>query len=284
MNKFNYSIIVAIFCSLFLPSCKIFKHKPSKKKQQEIAAQKQKIDSMTAALKKEVVVDTNELLKALIAQTAPIWQKRIDLKTFSVKSKMHYEGAGKSYDFVANIRMRKDSLIWISVNVAGILQVARAIITPDSFKVILYTEKEAFVGPISKANDFLPAGLNFYSLQNLLLGNPILNNANTTSVSDVAPNWIVRFEHENYIEQLQFNKVDSTLMNTQLITQGVANKALTQSLSNFELFNNLKIATERKLNILNDSITLVVDMSYSNVAIDNELSYPFSIPQNYTIK
>lgn len=285
MNKLLYSTCSILMLSCIWSSCSLLKHKPSKKKQKEHAAQAQALDSAAKALKNTViVVDSNAIMESLIDQTAAIWQNRQVLNTFSAKAKMHYESGDKSIDFVANIRMRKDSIIWVSVSVAGLVQVARAIITPDSFKAVLYTEKEAYMGPISKANSILPEGVDFYSLQNLILGNPILNQFNTTNVVDAPPSWIFRFEQANYIEQAQFDKTDSTLRSDQLITQGVGRKSLTQVLSDIQLFGALKLATQRKLTILNDSTAMMVDMNYSNVSIDNEMSYPFSIPQNYTLK
>lgn len=285
MNKLLYSTCAVLLLSTTLPSCALLKHKPSKKKKKEHVAQVKALDSAATALKNSVVlVDSGLIMKTLIEQTAPIWQHRLSLNTFSAKAKMHYESGDKSFDFVANIRMRKDSIIWVSVSVAGLVQVARAIITPDSFKAVLYTEKEVYQGPISKASSILPEGIDFYSLQNLLLGNPILNQFNTTNVDDAIPNWIVRFEQANYVEQAQFDKLDSTLRSDQLITQGLASKSLTQVLSDIQLFGTLKLATQRKLTLLSDSTAMMVDINYSNVNIDNELSYPFSIPQNYTLK
>lgn len=284
MNKLLYGFAAIGLMSCTLPSCKLLKHKPSKKKKAENAVQAKLLDSATSAIKNNVVIDTNGAMKAMIAQTAPVWQKRIDLRTFSTKAKMHYEGGDKSYDFIANIRMQKDSVIWVSVTVAGIVQVARAIITPDSFKAILYTEKQVFEGPISKVNNILPEGLDFYSLQNVLLGNLILNHATPVSITDTTGNWLVRFQEQNYIEQASFDRSDSTLRESQLITQGISNKSLSQVLSSFGLFNNLKIATDRKLHILSDSTSMIVEMNYANIVIDNEQSYPFSIPKNYTVK
>jgi hypothetical protein len=222
--------------------------------------------------------------KAIIEQTTSIWQKRILFNTFTAKAKMHYESGDKNLDFVANIRMKKDSIIWVSVTVAGIVQVARAVITPDSFKAVLYTEKEAYQGLISNANKILPEGLDFYSLQNLLVGNPILTSTSPSSASDEIAYWVLRLVEKNYIEQLQYNKGDSTLSNNQLISQGISKNSLHQSLSNFVQVLHARIAIDRKINIQTDSSSILVDMNYSNLNLDTELSYPFSIPKNYTLK
>lgn len=296
MNKLGWSLMAMLLLSFSVSSCKLFKRKTSKKDKAIALKAKQVADSVSmsiktdlnktdSVLKNNTEVDSAQLLaQALLTQSAPIWQRKIEFKTMSTKAKMHYEGGEKSLDFVANIRMRKDSIIWVSVTVAGIVQVARAVITPDSFRAVLYTEKEAYEGPISKANKILPEGINFYSLQNLLIGNPILSNSAANSVNQDAENWIIRFVEKNYIEQVQYNRSDSSLRSNQLITQGSTNQSLTHVLSNFGLINNLNIASDRKVNIITDSSAMMVEMNYSNITIDAELSYPFSIPKNYTIK
>lgn len=285
MNRIVAVMLGAGLLSCTLSSCKIFKRKPGKKQKAKTEAQAKLLDSAGKALKNDlVVVDTNEMMKERLTGLAPLWTRTTELNTFSTKAKMHYEGGDKSYDFIANIRMKKDSIVWISVTVAGIVQVARAIITPDSFRAILYTEKQAFEGPISKVNNIMPAGLDFYSLQNILLGNTVLHNAAAVHAAEAGTNWVVRLQKENYIEQAEFDRSDSSLRKSQVVTQGVSNRSLSHSLSNFALFGNVRLATDRVLYILSDSSSMTVDMNYSNITINEEQTYPFSIPKNYTIK
>lgn len=285
-----------LLLTMSVSSCKLFKRKTSKKEKAVALRMKQIADSTSLSIKTDLIksdsllknkpeLDSAQLLaQELLAESAPIWQKKIEFRTMAAKAKMHYEGGEKSLDFVANIRIHKDSIIWVSVTVAGIVQVARAIITPDSFRAVLYTEKEAYEGPISKANKILPEGINFYSLQNLLIGNPILSSTAANSATQDSENWIIRFVEKNYIEQVQYKRLDSTLHSNQLLTQGNTNQSLTHLLSNFGLVNNLNIAADRKLSIITDTSTMMVEMNYSNIVIDSELTYPFSIPKNYTIK
>jgi hypothetical protein len=296
MNKLGWSLMAILLLSFSVTSCKYLKRKTSKKEKAAALKTKQMADSISLSIKTDlnnadsliknkVEQDSAQLIaQVLLTQSAPIWQRKIEFTTMSAKAKMHYEGGDKSLDFVANIRMHKDSIIWVSVTVAGIVQVARAIITPDSFKAVLYTEKEAYEGPISLAHKILPEGINFYSLQNLLIGNPILRNQEAISATQDSENWIIRFVEKNYIEQVQYKRSDSSLYSNQLLMQGSGNQSLTQLLSNFGLVNNLNIATDRKLSIITDTSTMLVDMNYSNITINSELTYPFSIPKNYTIK
>lgn len=289
MNRILASILALFLLATSTTSCKLLRHKSSKKAKANAEKARQLADSVNLALKNQNQPSDsssgkNDSLQILKDQTSFLWQKRLDCNSFSTKAKMHYEGGDKSLDFVANIRLKKDSIIWVSVNVAGIVQVARAIITPDSFKAIVYTEREAYLGPISKANQILPEGIDFYSLQNLILGNPILSKSQVSFIQQDADQWTIRMTQENYIEQLQYNKTDSNLTNNQLVSTNQSAQSLIQILNNFTQIGDKKISTDRKLTIATDKQTILVDMNLNNNNFDEELTYPFSIPKNYIIK
>lgn len=293
MNKLAFRFFILLVAAISFSSCSLLKKKPSKKARAKAERAKQVADSINLSLQQSIATDSSQItvsadsmtsLDSLLEQTSSIWQKRLECTTMSTKAKMHYDGGDKSLDFTANIRLKKDSIIWVSITVAGLVQVGRAIITPDSFKAVMYTEREAYVGPISKASQILPEGLDFYSLQNLLLGNPILQNVKANFAQEESNVFTFRFLHNNYLEQVHYSKTDSMLIANQLITQNNISQSLNQSLNNISSIGNKKFATDRKLSIVTEKNTLLVEMNLTNTAFDEELNYPFSIPKNYILK
>lgn len=288
--KINLALTFAVLVLSFsVQSCKVLDRLPRIRIERDNDVRQNnnnKVDSVLSSLKAAPVdKDASDTKKELIKSTKPVWSKRLSYKTFATKAKMQYEGDGKSYDFVANIRIQKDSVIWVNVTALnGLVQVARAIITPDSFKAVVYLQKEAYQGPISKANDFLPEGIDFYSLQNLLLGDPVFDKAKMTDASDVPALWTFRFEQDNYIQQLSYNKNDSNLNNAQVLTQGQDNKAMNILYSNYEYLGQHTFSDTRKIKIINGEHHITVDMNFVNTTFDESLSYPFSIPKSYTLK
>ncbi|GAA4453650.1 DUF4292 domain-containing protein [Rurimicrobium arvi] len=266
-------------------SCKLIRHKRGKKQKEKAAVETRRLDSLAAGIKQAAVTDSAMVNVRLLDSMKPVVAPRVNVTTFAAKAKMHYEGGDKSLDFVANIRMKQDSIIWISVSAGGgLIQVARAVITPDSFKAVSFLENTAYIGPISKASSILPEGVDFYSLQNMLLGNPVLSKGQLNSVADSGDRWELRQTQLSYIEQLDVLKSDSTVQRSQLVSNDSLNRSLTQQLHNFGLFGNLRIAQDRKFNIINKGEGLLVDMNLSNIVIDAEQKYPFSIPEGYTIR
>src|SRR5678815_2230499 len=68
---------------------------------------------------------------------------KIEFETFSAKINTDYEGSdGKKYDVNVFIRMKKDSLIWISVNGALGIEGMRVLIDKDSVRILNKLDKE----------------------------------------------------------------------------------------------------------------------------------------------
>jgi hypothetical protein len=268
-----------------LSSCKLFKSKKSKTSLSDKEAQIQSIDSTSAIIKGQSIQDSStSTATLLIDSTVGIWSKNIDFSTYSCKAKLNYDGSGKNYDLNANIRIRKDSVIWISVNMGGIIQVARAIISPDSFKAIIPTEKKAYIGAISRLNDFIPAGLNYFTLQNLLVGNHLINDVNASFANKSNDELEIQFKNNNYIEQVIYTLLDSTLKKSTLVSSVVENAAISTQYNNYIMINNWQIPTNIIINVANKGDIHNINFNYSNIQLNETLSYPFSIPQNYKIE
>jgi Domain of unknown function (DUF4292) len=89
------------------------------------------------------------------------------------KASVEYKDAEKSQSFKANIRIKKDSAIWISITPALGIEVARAIITTDSIKFIDKINNRFLADKISKIESLLNAELDYKTIENALVGNAI---------------------------------------------------------------------------------------------------------------
>jgi hypothetical protein len=89
----------------------------------------------------------------------------------SLRVKANYTSEGNSNSFGMNVKMRKDSFVWVSV--VAVIEVARAYITPDSFKLIDRFNKKYYVGAITDLKRFTGQDLSLSQLQDLLVANPL---------------------------------------------------------------------------------------------------------------
>ncbi len=78
-----------------------------------------------------------------------------------------------SNSFTINLKMKKDSVIWMSISKFGI-EGARVLITRDTVKLtISFGDKKYFIGDFSYISKLLNADLDFEILQSLFVGNSV---------------------------------------------------------------------------------------------------------------
>ena len=93
-----------------------------------------------------------------------------------------------SQDFTINVRMAKDSAIWISLTPALGVEVARVLLDPDSVRVISKVPQNKFVytGDYDQLQDFLGVPFDFYTFQELFSGKSLgLDPSNDKFISKV---------------------------------------------------------------------------------------------------
>lgn len=221
----------------------------------------------------------------LIAKAMPYWDRTFPYNTFSGKAKMHYEGDGQKQDFIANFRVVKDSAIWVSVSaLGGIVTVARALVRPDSIFVLSYLEKNAYVMSANQAGALLPVQMDFGVLQNLIIGEALSKEGMVVDAADFGSAINLHVMDARTIQQANYTKVDSALRTLQMIANtGNGSVAAYIQYGNYEEVKKRNFAHKRAININNNGKLLYMDMSFSNVDFNEELSLPFRIPKSYTL-
>lgn len=227
----------------------------------------------------------NDKKKELIQSLLPLWNRQLDFKTFSGKAKMHYDARGQKQEFTANIRIAKDRIIWVSISaLGGIVNVARAYITPDSIMMVNFLKKEAYRMPISSANKLLPAPVDFSTLQNLIIGNVLRKEGKPTDATDFGGTMTLQMEDQGIIQQAAYNKTDSSLRSMQILSHNDKGPTGMIQYGNYEGIGRYRFAGSRVINVSNNGEPYYMDMNFNGVEFDNNLEFPFSIPKSYTVK
>jgi hypothetical protein len=207
----------------------------------------------------------------------------IDCKTFSAKLKVHYEGSdGKDYEFNAFIRLQKDKMIWISINATLLgIEAFRAIITPDSVKVLNKLDKFYQLRSVSYLKEITHLPFDFNILQSIILGNPIYLDSNilyyrkdiqgisVLSIGPVFRNYLTLNPEDLTIKHSKLDDVDLMRARNCDITYG-----------QYERSDTVLFSTYRKIAVA-EKARLDVEMSFSKYSFNENLNFPFSIPKNY---
>ena len=95
----------------------------------------------------------------------------VEFKYLSSKGKVQFEGQDNKISSAINLRISKDSAIWVSV-VPGLgIEAARAIFTPDSIKILNRLQKTYIATDYRYLKRAFNIDADFVTLQALLLGN-----------------------------------------------------------------------------------------------------------------
>ncbi len=213
---------------------------------------------------------------------AGILKNQIDFRTFSAKVKVDFEGKdGKKSDFNAYLRLKKDSALWISVNVALGIEGFRILITPDSVKVLNKIDRIVQLRSVAALQEMTQLPFTFTELQNVIIGNPVFLDSTIVSYK-TGDNGLSLFMVNLFFKHmLTVNSDNFTLQNSKLDDVDV-NRARTclVSYSNYQKANDLLFSTFRRITV-SEKNTLDIQMDYKQFGFNEELSFPFSIPKNY---
>ncbi len=98
-------------------------------------------------------------------------ENQMDFDWLAARANISFINDRNKTDFRGQIRMRKDSVIWISFSPALGLEVARMKITQDSIKFMNRIDRVYFEGDYQLLSNFLQTTIDFDMLQSLLIGN-----------------------------------------------------------------------------------------------------------------
>ncbi len=205
-----------------------------------------------------------------------------NFRSMTAKVKVDYKGSdGKKLDFTANVRVQKDSAIWIIVNTI-IGEALRAMVTQDSVKVLYKMDKIVQLRSIEYLQEVTKIPFSYYEMQDLLLGNPIYLDSNIVSykneektislmsVGSLFKHFLTVFRNDYALQHSKLDDVDVIRARTCDITYG-----------DYEAKNGINFSKYRKI-VVSEKSKLEIELQFKQFDFINEqLSFPFPIPKNY---
>ena len=199
-------------------------------------------------------------------------------------------------DFNGQLRIQKDSVIWISMSPALGIEVARLIITQDSIKFINRLDKTYFDGDFSLANSYFTTTIDYDILHSLLTGNDLNFYEDDSFRAGVDGmeyqlSTINRISRKKYLKQkntpnvlvqsIWLNPNHFKIVKVGLKEFGDENKRMQADYKNFENVDGQLVPTEIEFEI-HGGRKINVKIDYSRIEIDQKLSFPFNIPGSYS--
>ena len=221
--------------------------------------------------------------------------KEADLRinTFSAKVNAETDINNQGNSFTANLRVKVDSAIWMSISPALGIEVARVFITRDSLKFTNRINGTYFKGDYRYLNSLLQIELNFSMIQSILLGNIYLHyakdkyncdNENSNLIlSSLKKRQIKREEDINIpqvLTQELFYSKEQQKISFMNLQDYRPQRRFAVNYDAFVEIENQKLPTSIVVKA-NAEKSLMIKLEYSKINFNKELNLPFSIPPSY---
>jgi hypothetical protein len=267
-------LLILITAAVLITSCR-----STRKIQSAIAVKK---DTVTVQPTADPHADSmrfiQETYSRLLANT-------IDFETFSAKINTDYHGGdGKKYDVNVFVRMKKDSIIWISVNGALGIEGMRVLIDKDSVYTLNKLDKEYQVRSIAFLQEVAALPLDLHTVQQLIIGNPVFLDSNLVSYSTDGNNVSLLSDGQWFRHLVSMNNNDHLVLNSKLDdADPLRSRTSFLTYSDYKNEGGVNFATNRTISVT-EKTQLEVKLNFKQYEFNKTLSYPFSIPKNYKRK
>jgi hypothetical protein len=209
------------------------------------------------------------------------YQNKHDFSTLNIRANAKYEDEKQSHSLNADIRIKKDEIIWINIKFLG-LPMAKAMITPTKVSYYEKLNNTYFDGDFSLLSNWLGTDLDFNKVQNLFLGKAIDDLTKDQWISVVVEKMFkLSLPSNSDVSKEFYFEGANYLLKKETINQESKKRSLEIRYPSFKdengmfLPNTINILAEQK-----DKVT--IDIEYKQTTFNEKLSYPFSIPSGYT--
>ena len=228
------------------------------------------------------IIEKNTLnQKNINSQISPIKkvnEQNISPSWLSLNSKMTIEKQGQYSKVNTSIRVKKDSIIWVSLKAPLGLEVLRVILTPDSVYLMSRLEKNYLVKPFTYIKESIKTDINFFQLQEILFASPRIN----SKLLNVSPlevdnqrKYRLSSISENYIINNNYRVEEMSLFESEY-------KKITIKFTDYLFFDKPKYFYPNKIFINVEAEEIFsVNADITKVEFNKAVSLSFKIPSSY---
>lgn len=232
-------------------------------------------------------------------KSAPDLQQLIRENAFAggsinAKASVTTRGGQQDGSFNINMRLQKDSLIWVSISPLLGIEVARVLISRDSVKFIDRINNKYAITDFQFLSQMIDVNVDFDIIQGILVGNLFSyrkNKFNSVYVEDSCYilSTMSKRKLKRSLEDIDITKPvvqdvwveDSTYKIMRLSIEDLrVQKSLLTDYYDYRITGAGRFPY-RSSTLIKTTQQLQVDIEYSKVAVNETLEFPFTIPKGY---
>ena len=182
------------------------------------------------------------------------------------------------------IRMQKDSVIWISLSLKVGIEVGRVMITHDSIKYINRSNRTYLVESIDTFKERFPVDLSIHNLQNLLIGNDnSLRNSGKNRAFVENDNYILEIVGDDMVKNVSVTPATFKINEIELKEYEQGDIQI-----RYDAFQNIdgqlmpsKIVFDGNTNTKPHDYKIHVEINYSDIKKGEKMDFPFNISSKF---
>lgn len=238
---------------------------------------------IVACKSKAVLVDAQKETKTLTENKiiSNYYKNNVDFSTLQLQSSVRYTDPKQSQNVSADIKIKKNEQILVNIKLLG-FPVAKALITPTSVSYYEKLNRSYFQGDFSSLSVWLGTDLDFYKLQNMLLGLAIDDLRKGTYQESNPDNQYLLEDNSNsntkksfYIEPENFR------ISKQEVVQIKENRKISVAYSDSKSFTEGTVPLKILIQTLQAKGQTEINLNYNSIIFNQEISFPYTIPDGY---
>jgi hypothetical protein len=231
--------------------------------------------------KSNKVLTAGELDKSLSAKAIikTHYQNEIDFKTLSGKMKIDYSDGDNNQGVSVSLRMERNKAIWISAPFG----VVKAYITPERVSFYNKLQDEYFDGDFSYLSNLLGTELDFQKVQNLLLGQALLDLKQDKYDLELADeNYQLKPRKAAELFKILFQiEPKNFKIATQQLSQPLKNRLLEIDYQNYQKISQYVLPNSIFITAIDKDAKNTIAIEYRNIEFNNSMNFPYKIPKGY---
>lgn len=221
-------------------------------------------------------VDSRLSSKAVIKSH---YQRTTNFKTLSGKIKIDYSDGEDSQSFTVSLRMENAKAIWISAP----LGIVKAYITPNRVSFYNKLQNEYFDGDFTYLSDLLGTDVDFDILQNLLLGQAIMDlRTEKYKITVLQDTYELTLKNPGVLYKTLFHiEPKNFKMALQQVSQPVKKRLLEIRYNNYQKVGPTILPNEIGILAQQEDTQNTIVLEYRNLELNKSMNFPYKIPKGF---
>ncbi len=223
-------------------------------------------------------------------------ENELSFHDLSAKLSLSYRNEKSTTNLRGQLRMREDSILWISFSPAMGIEAARLILTQDSIKFINRLNKTYFLGEYQMLDTLISSTIDYVIVQSMILANQLpYYKIDHFSVKADDNMYLLTMEKKRkvkrsikkgksptnvIIEKVWLDPLTFRMRRVEMNEIGDDKKKLVVRYDDYRETEGKMFPYKINISIFADH-DIEIDVNYNKVHFDQTLSFPFRIPSKY---